>query len=114
MKTEPTTDDLYDLMCRGSRIPLDEVRRRPGGKVFEELKDLRVAPADQDDGARLDIGNHDVLAQLSGGSGARQTIQPDQAIPSHSSSREPRHQHVRANGSRPDGKPSLQPGFPPS
>ena len=50
--------------CRGSRIPLDEVRRRPGGTVFEELKDLRVAPPDEDDGARLDIGNHDVLAQL--------------------------------------------------
>ena len=64
METEPTTDDLYDLMCRGSRIPLDELRRHPGGKVFEGLKDQRVAPADQGNGARLDIGNNDVLAQL--------------------------------------------------
>ena len=30
METEPTTDDLYDLMCRGSRIPLDEATTPPG------------------------------------------------------------------------------------
>ena len=66
MVSEPTTDDLYDLMCRGSRIPLDEVRGHPGGTVFEELKDLRVARADHEAGARLDIGNEEVLGQLAG------------------------------------------------
>lgn len=64
MATEPTTDDLYDLMCRGSHVPLDEVRRHPGGRVFEELKDMRVAPGDENVSARLDIGNGEVLGQL--------------------------------------------------
>ena len=64
MDLEPTTDDLYDLMCRGSRIPLDDVRRQLGGTVFEELKDLRIDPAESGNSARLDIGNDTVLAQL--------------------------------------------------
>lgn len=66
MEAEPTTDELFDLMCRGSRIPLDDLRRHPGGKVFEELRELRVAPADEDSTARLDIGNAAALDQLAG------------------------------------------------
>lgn len=64
MGAEPTTDEVLDLMCRGSRIALDDLRRRPGGTVFEELKDVRVAPADTDNTARLDVGNTTALGQL--------------------------------------------------
>lgn len=67
MDTEPTTDDLYDLMCRGSHIPLDEVRRRAGGTVFEELEDLRVAPPEPGNRARLDVGNRRALSALAAG-----------------------------------------------
>jgi anaerobic selenocysteine-containing dehydrogenase len=65
MEHEPTTDDLYELMCRGSNVPLDEVKRHPHGHVFAHLLDERVGPADADNTGRLDLGNASVLAELS-------------------------------------------------
>jgi anaerobic selenocysteine-containing dehydrogenase len=65
MEHEPTTDDLYEIMCRGSHVPLDEVKRHPHGHVFEELLGQRVGPSDPDCEDRLDVGNADMLAELS-------------------------------------------------
>lgn len=64
MEHEPTTDDLLDLMCRGSNVPLEEVKAHPHGHVFEHLLDWRVAPADADCTDRLDVGNAEMLAEL--------------------------------------------------
>jgi anaerobic selenocysteine-containing dehydrogenase len=64
MENEPSTDDLFEIMCRGSHIPLDEVKRYPHGRVFDELLDQRVGPADADCEDRLDVGNADMLAEL--------------------------------------------------
>ena len=64
MEHEPTTDDLYEIMCRGSHVPLDEVKRYNHGHVFEELLDQRVGPSDPDCEDRLDVGNADMLAEL--------------------------------------------------
>ncbi|HWS47740.1 MAG TPA: molybdopterin-dependent oxidoreductase, partial [Acidimicrobiia bacterium] len=64
MEHEPTTDDLYEIMCRGSHVPLDEVKRYPHGHVFEKLLDQRVGPSDPDCEDRLDVGNADMLAEL--------------------------------------------------
>ncbi len=64
MEQEPTTDNLYEIMCRGSHVSLDEVKRHPHGHVFEELLDQRVAPADPDCDDRLDVGNADMLSEL--------------------------------------------------
>jgi anaerobic selenocysteine-containing dehydrogenase len=64
MEAEPTTDDLYEIMCRGSHVPLDEVKQHPHGHVFEELLDQRVGPSDPDCEDRLDVGNADMLAEL--------------------------------------------------
>jgi anaerobic selenocysteine-containing dehydrogenase len=65
MEHEPTTDDLYEIMCDGSHVPLDEVKRHPHGHVFEELLDQQVGPSDPDCEDRLDVGNTDMLAELS-------------------------------------------------
>jgi len=65
MEHEPTTDDLYEIMCRGSHVPLDEVKRHPHGHVFEELLELRVGPSDPDCDDRLDVGNVAMLTELS-------------------------------------------------
>jgi anaerobic selenocysteine-containing dehydrogenase len=64
MEHEPTTDDLYEIMCSGSHVPLEEVKRHPHGHVFEELLEQRVGPADADSEGRLDVGNSDMLAEL--------------------------------------------------
>jgi anaerobic selenocysteine-containing dehydrogenase len=64
MEREPTTDELYELMCRGSRIPLDVVKRYPHGHVFEELLELKVAPPEAGNKSRLDVANPDALADL--------------------------------------------------
>jgi anaerobic selenocysteine-containing dehydrogenase len=64
MEHEPTTDDLYEIMCAGSHISLDEVKSHPHGHVYEELLEQRVGPADPDCEDRLDIGNEAMLSEL--------------------------------------------------
>jgi anaerobic selenocysteine-containing dehydrogenase len=64
MEREPHIDELLEQMCRGSRVPLDEVKRYPHGHVFDELDDLRIDAAEPGNTARLDVGNADALAQL--------------------------------------------------
>ena len=36
MVNEPTTDDLYEMICQNSAIPLGEVKKYPNGKIFPE------------------------------------------------------------------------------
>lgn len=64
METEPATDDLYEIMCRGSHVSLDEVKSHPHGHVFEEARDQQVGPADPDCQDHLDVGNSNMLAEL--------------------------------------------------
>jgi anaerobic selenocysteine-containing dehydrogenase len=64
MAREPTTDDLYELMCRGSNVALEEVKRHPHGHVFAHLAEQRVAPAEAGNTARLDVANPAALAEL--------------------------------------------------
>ena len=64
MENEPTTDDLFEIMCRGSNVPLDVVKTHPHGHVFEELLDQKVGPPDPDCEDRLDVGNPDMLTEL--------------------------------------------------
>lgn len=45
METEPTTDQVYAMMCNGSTIPLEEVMRHPDGKIFDRVRQL-VGPRD--------------------------------------------------------------------
>ncbi len=33
--SELTTEELFEQMCSTSRIPLDEVRSHPHGKIFD-------------------------------------------------------------------------------
>jgi len=43
MTARPTTDEMLDLLCAGSRVPLAEVRRYPGGAAFPQPA-IRVGP----------------------------------------------------------------------
>jgi anaerobic selenocysteine-containing dehydrogenase len=62
--SELTTEELFEQMCSTSRIPLDEVRSHPHGKIFDV--DEVVAPRDADCTARLNVGNEVLLSGLAG------------------------------------------------
>jgi anaerobic selenocysteine-containing dehydrogenase len=62
---KPSSDEYLDLTHRGSRVPLDEVRGYPGGRVFEPAESLHVAPARPEAAdARMDAAPAAVIAQL--------------------------------------------------
>ena len=63
MERRPTTRDVYELLTRGSRIPLAEVERHPHGHVFAEVRDV-VAPRDADCDARLAVGDAEMMRAL--------------------------------------------------
>jgi len=67
METKPTTDEMLDALHRGSRIPLDEVRKYPGGHVWGDrdtevggLVPNMIGHADK----RMAAGHPDVIAEL--------------------------------------------------
>jgi len=64
MEREPSIDELLEQMCRGSRVPLDEVKQHPHGHVFDELCELRIDAAEPGNTARLDVGNGAALSEL--------------------------------------------------
>ena len=63
MQAKPSTDELFEAMMAASRVPLAEIKQHPHGHVFDE-ETIRVAPADPDADARLDVGNADMLEEL--------------------------------------------------
>jgi anaerobic selenocysteine-containing dehydrogenase len=64
MEREPSIDELLEQACRGSHVPLEEVKRYPHGHVFDELSALQIDAAEPGNSARLDVGNADALARL--------------------------------------------------
>ena len=63
MAREPTTDDLYDMMCEGSAVPLATVKQYPSGHLFDEARRV-VGPRDPACAARLELANPAMLAEL--------------------------------------------------
>jgi anaerobic selenocysteine-containing dehydrogenase len=63
MEHKPTSDDLLEMLAKGSNVPLAEVKRHPHGHVFEDPK-ARVAPRDPDCTARLQLADPTMMAEL--------------------------------------------------
>lgn len=63
MENKPTTDDLFEMMTAGSRIPLSEVKKYPHGHIFDDPS-ITVLPRDEDCEEKLDIGNVDMIGDL--------------------------------------------------
>lgn len=63
MNTPPSTDDIYDFMCHGSAVPLEEIRKYPDGHIFEEARKT-VGPRDSDCDAYFDLGNSEMMDML--------------------------------------------------
>jgi anaerobic selenocysteine-containing dehydrogenase len=62
MDRKPTTDAYLDLICAGSRVPLDEVRKHPGGAIFPV--DVKVQPRQPESTSRLRAGDPEFLSEL--------------------------------------------------
>lgn len=59
----PTTEALYEAFLKNARVPLDEVKRHPHGRVFDEVEE-RVQPRETGYTARLQLGDPDMLRAL--------------------------------------------------
>jgi len=73
----PTTEEMFEFMCVGSRVPLAEVKRHLHGKVYDEL-DNTVLPRATDCSAMLELADLTMMAELAaihahGGSSAAPT-----------------------------------------
>lgn len=62
MSARPTTDEMLDLLCAGSRVPLAEVRRHPGGAAFPEPA-IHVGPP-EGPRHRFQLADPDMVADL--------------------------------------------------
>jgi anaerobic selenocysteine-containing dehydrogenase len=63
MDDHPTTDDLHQIICAGSRIPLDEVKRHPHGGLWPDPP-VVVAPKEPGWPHRLHVGAAPMVRQL--------------------------------------------------
>jgi anaerobic selenocysteine-containing dehydrogenase len=72
----PTTDEIYEALTQTARIPLEEVKRHPHGRVFDEVSEV-VQPREEGNDARLQVADPHMLREL-GEVGAEATrIDPD-------------------------------------
>jgi anaerobic selenocysteine-containing dehydrogenase len=62
MANPPTSDELLDILAAGSRVPLDDLRARPGNNRYPAS--VIVAPKDPGWEGRLDVGNAELMADL--------------------------------------------------
>ena len=63
MTREPTNEELIELTCANSRVPLAEVRKFPHGRVFDEV-DVKVAARAPDCTARLQLADPLMIGEL--------------------------------------------------
>jgi anaerobic selenocysteine-containing dehydrogenase len=63
MQREPSTDELFEVFTRGSRVPLAQVKRFPHGHVFEDVR-ASVSPREPGCTARLELAAPELLAEL--------------------------------------------------
>ena len=62
---KPTPDQYLDLTHRDSRVPLEEVRRHPGGSLFPPAAPVSVQPGRAGKtAARMDVAPAAVIAQI--------------------------------------------------
>jgi anaerobic selenocysteine-containing dehydrogenase len=59
----PTTEELYEEFLKNARVPLEEIKRHPHGRVFDEI-DERVQPREEGNTARLQLGDPDMMRTL--------------------------------------------------
>ena len=64
MAKKPTSEEILDLVTRGSWIPLDKLRENREQVLFDDEPDVEVLPGDAEHGARLDVGSAVMFEEL--------------------------------------------------
>jgi anaerobic selenocysteine-containing dehydrogenase len=64
MKVKPTSDDLIEIMSKGSRVPLAEVKKRKAAALYPDPQ-VRVLAKEPGFAGRLQIGHPEMMAELS-------------------------------------------------
>jgi anaerobic selenocysteine-containing dehydrogenase len=72
MVNQPTTDQLIEILTDGAAVPLAELKRHPGGKVFD--LGVKVVPGRPDATGRFDVMPEDIAAELA-------EVAAEQAVP---------------------------------
>ncbi|MBJ22297.1 MAG: molybdopterin dinucleotide-binding protein [Deltaproteobacteria bacterium] len=63
MQNKPSNDSLFAALTQGSRISLDEVKKYPEGRIFEDPPAV-VAAGDPDSNARMELADPRMIAEL--------------------------------------------------
>jgi anaerobic selenocysteine-containing dehydrogenase len=63
MENKPTTDELMELLFEGSRIPLSELKKHPGGGTFDEPGSV-VAPKERGWEGKLELADTTMISEL--------------------------------------------------
>ncbi|HJP41716.1 MAG TPA: molybdopterin-dependent oxidoreductase [Dehalococcoidia bacterium] len=63
MVNKPSSDETFEFLCAGSRVPLSEVKKHPHGHIFEDPS-IKVLPREPGPDPRLDIANGVMTAEL--------------------------------------------------
>jgi hypothetical protein len=63
METPPTTEGLLAILARNSAVPINEIRKHPGGRIFD-LPSHVVQPPRPDSNASFDVIPNDIREQL--------------------------------------------------
>lgn len=63
MNRKPSMEELYEAMCAGSRVPLDEVKQHQHGKIYDDI-DHTVLPRDPDCEAYFELADATMMAEL--------------------------------------------------
>ncbi len=79
MSRAPRNEELIELTCMNSRVPLDEVKRYPHGHVFDDV-DLAVAPRDPACTAMLQLADPLMMADLDDVRGTRRDLALDELL----------------------------------
>jgi anaerobic selenocysteine-containing dehydrogenase len=74
MTRRPTPGEMIELMARGSRVPLAEVKRHPSGALFPEPA-VHVQPKEPGWTGRFELANEEMMADLA--ALAREVRAPD-------------------------------------
>ena len=64
MQRKPSSEEVLDLVTKGSRIPLERLRREPSKVLFADEEPVVVLPRDAGNEARLDVGSTRLLGDL--------------------------------------------------
>lgn len=63
MTHEPTTEDLYDIMCAGSAVPLSRVREYPNGHIFDEARES-IGERDPDCTEKFELADPTMMDEI--------------------------------------------------